>query len=378
MRVAIVHDWLTGMRGGEKVLEVFCELYPQADIFTLLHVPGSVSQTIESHKIFTSFVQRLPFARKHYRSFLPLFPVAIEKFDLNAYELVLSISHCVAKGVITPPETCHISCVLSPMRYVWDLYHDYFGKDRAGVLSRKITPFFATYLRAWDVTSSARVDQFVAISSYVAKRIRKYYRRDAAVIHPPVETDRFRIAGKPRGNFHLVVSALVPYKRIDLAVKAANRLGFRLLVIGKGPQEKYLRKMAGRNVEFLGYQPDEVVARCYSDCKALIFPGKEDFGIVSLEAMASGRPVIAYGRGGALDTVVPLNAHSSAGSSPAPTGIMFYEQTVDALCEALKTFEENSDRFDPAAMRRHALKFDRSVFKKKIDRYLKKVLSAWR
>lgn len=370
MKVAIVHGWLTWHRGGEKVLEVFCELYPQADLFTLLHIPGSVSDTIENMNIHTSFIQRLPFARKRHRWYLPLFPTAIEKFNLTGYDLVLSISHCVAKGVIPLPEACHISYILTPMRYVWDLYDDYFGREKTGLFSRRLIPFFANYLRMWDVTSSARVDAFVAISSYVAQRVRKFYRRDAEIIHPPVDTEKFRISSKPPDDYYLVVSALVPYKRVDLAVEAFNSLGLELRIIGTGPERKRLRKMARKNVKFLGWQKDEIVAQHYQNCKALIFPGKEDFGIVPVEAMASGRPVIAYGRGGILDTVVPLRESGRKVSSPSPTGLFFDKQSVEAICEAVRLLEKNVERFDAAAIRKHALRFDRKVFKKKIAEHI--------
>ena len=376
MRVAIVHDWLYVMRGGEKVLEVFCELYPQADLYCLFHVPGSVSQTIEQMKIHTSFINRLPLARKHHRWFLPLFPTAIERFNLANYDLILSSSHCAAKGVIPPPESCHISYVLTPMRYVWDLYDDYFG--RAGFFSRKLIPFFANYLRTWDVSSSARVDSFVAISTYVAKRIKKFYRRDAVVIHPPVDTDKFNPSGKPPEDFYLAVSGLVPYKRVNLAVEAFNELGLPLRIIGTGPEEKRLRKSAKKNVRLLGWQPDSVIAQHYANCKALVFPGKEDFGIVPVEAMASGRPVIAYGRGGVEDTVVALRERAPDETTGMPTGVFFDEQSAASLCEAVRFFEKDSERFDPAAIRKHALKFDRVTFKKNIADFIEREFCQFR
>jgi glycosyltransferase involved in cell wall biosynthesis len=372
MKVAIVHDWLTGMRGGEKVLEVFCELYPRADLYCLFHIPGRVSETIERMKIRTSFIQRLPFLQTRYRWYLPLFPAAVERFNLSRYDLVISSSHCVAKGAVTAPDACHISYVYTPMRYMWDLYEDYFGKGRAGFLTRRLVPLFAARLRAWDVSSSARVDSFVAISEHIAARIGKYYRRKAAVIYPPVDTERFRPSGRAPEGFYLVVSALVPYKRVDLAVEAFNSLGAQLRVIGTGPEEKKLRKLANSNVKFLGYQSDEIVAQHYADCRALIFPGKEDFGIVPVEAMASGRPVIAYGRGGARETVVLLAAGAPGRTPTSPTGILFEEQSAGALCEAVMLFERNSHKFDPAAMRQHSLKFDRGIFKKNIAQYIEK------
>lgn len=386
MKVAIIHDWLTGMRGGEKCLEVFCELFPGADLFTLIHVKGSVSPTIEAMNIKTSFVQRLPFSQKRYRNYLPLFPLAVESFNLKGYDLILSSSHCVAKGVIPPPDCCHISYVYSPMRYVWDMYFDYFGGRRGGWMMGAVLPLVANYLRTWDVTSSDRVDSFIAISEHVANRIKKYYRRDAKVIHPPVETKRFKIS-KDGDNFYLIVSALAPYKRIDLAIQAFNRLGYPLKLIGSGQDEKKLKSMALPNIQFLGWQLDEVVAEYYARCKALVFPGEEDFGITPLEAQASGRPVIAYGRGGVLETVVPLSGSQREGSrskgtagadarKPVETGVFFYDHSVEGLIQAVRIFEENQGLFDQRAIRRHAIKWDRSVFKKNVKAAISRIVDA--
>lgn len=377
MKTAIVHDWLTGMRGGEKVLEVFCELYPDADLYTLIHLPGSTSKTIESMSIKTSYLQRIPGIAKRYRSFLPLFPHAIEGFDLNGYDLVLSSSHCVAKGVIPYPGTLHISYIHSPMRYVWDLYQEYFGKDMTGWLSRKAISVFAHYLRMWDVTSSARVDHFIANSGHVARRVEKYYRRTADVIYPPVDCSRFNVSGGP-GDFYLIVSAFAPYKRLDIAIESFNSLGLPLKIIGEGQDGKRLRGLARQNIEFLGWQKDDFIKECYSGCKALLFPGVEDFGIVPVEAMASGRPVIAFAKGGALETVVPLNKPavgacdytSAQEAEEKPTGIFFYEQTVESLIGAVRVFEENRDRFDKNDIRNHSLGFDRGIFKERISNYV--------
>lgn len=372
MKVAIIHDWLTGMRGGEKVLEVFCELYPDADLYTLIHIPGSTSMTIEPMNIKTSYLQDIPGISKHYRSFLPLFPHAIEGFDLRGYDLVLSSSHCVAKGVIPPPGAMHISYIHSPMRYVWDLYHEYFGSDRSGWLSRKAISVIAHYLRMWDVTSSARVDHFIANSNHVARRIEKYYRRSADVIYPPVDCSRFSISEKD-DDFYLIVSAFAPYKRLDIAIEAFNNLGLPLKIIGDGQDEKGLKGLARPNIEFLGWKKDDVLKEHYSKCKALIFPGVEDFGIVPVEAMASGRPVIAYGKGGVLETVVPLNqseVRSQKSEERSPTGVFFNEQTVDALIWAVKFFEENQDRFDKKEIRAHSLNFGKEIFKEKIRTYI--------
>jgi glycosyltransferase involved in cell wall biosynthesis len=359
VRVALIHDWLTGMRGGERCLEVFCELFPDADLFTLLHVPGSVSHPIENRRIATSFIQRFPAAEEGYRYLLPLFPWAIERFDLSGYDLILSASHCVAKGVRVPAQTLHLCFCFTPMRYVWDRYDDYFGA-RASWGARLLMPPVARALRRWDRGTAARVHHFVAISRFVAERIERCYGRSAEVIYPPVDVRRFRLAEEPE-EFYLVVSALTPYKRVDLAVEAANDLGVRLVVVGSGPEAPRLRALAGPTVELLGWRSDDEVAELYARCRALLFPPVEDFGIVPLEAMASGRPVIALGRGGVRETVVPLD-----GDGDAPTGVFFPEQTVDSLIEAIRRFEANAHRFDPKALRARAETFDRPVFKERI------------
>jgi glycosyltransferase involved in cell wall biosynthesis len=361
MKVAIVHDWLTGMRGGERCLEVFCELFPEAHLYTLLYIPGSVSSTIEKIPIKTSFIQNLPFSKKSYRKYLPLFPMAIERFNLKGYDLIISCSHCVAKGIIPSPGSLHISYMLTPMRYAWDMYSEYFGEDK-----NRIIPFFIHYLRMWDVTSSQRVDHFICISRHVANRIKKFYRREAEVIHPPVETNRFSLEDE-KEDFFLVVSSFASYKRIDLAIETFNRLGYSLKIIGSGPEEKRIKSMARSNVEFLGWQPDEVVANCYSKCRALIFPGEEDFGIVPLEAMASGKPVIAYGRGGALETVIPFDSKEDFRGN-APTGLFFHEQNLDSLSDAVERFCKIEREFDPVAIRNHTLQWDRDIFKERIKK----------
>ncbi len=350
------------MRGGERCLEALCELFPGAPLFTLLHVPGSVSPVIENRRIVTSFVQRLPRAAERYRHYLPLFPLAIRRLDLRGYDLIVSMSHCVAKGVRVPPGALHLCHCFSPMRYVWERYDDYFGA-RAGLATRLAAPPVAAALRRWDRRTQG-VHHFVANSRYTAARIRDLYGRDADVIHPPVDVQRFAPAAET-GDYYLVVSALVPYKRVDLAVEAANRLRRRLLVVGTGPEAARLAALAGPTVSFLGWRPDAEVAQLYARCRALLFPGVEDFGITPLEAAAAGRPTIALARGGALETMVGLDA----GDAP-PTAVFFETPTAEALVAAIRAFEAAEGRFDPKALRARAELFDRPAFKQRLFQWI--------
>jgi glycosyltransferase involved in cell wall biosynthesis len=361
-----VHDWLTGMRGGERCLEVFCELFPEAPLFTLLHVPGSVSPLIERRRIVTSFVQRLPGAASRYRQYLPLFPAAVRGLSLTGYDLVISLSHCAAKAVRVPPGALHLCYCFTPMRYVWDLEDDY--TRGAGWLTRTALPPLAAALRRWDRRTGG-VHDFVAISQHIADRIHRVYGRDAEVIYPPVDIARFQPAPSP-DNYYLVVSALVPYKRVDLAVAAATRLGRRLLVVGTGPEEARLRTMAGPAVSFLGWRPDTEVAELYARCRAVLFPSMEDYGIVPLEAAAAGRPTLALGRGGALETMVGLDD----GREP-PTAVFFSKPTVESLIGAVRSFEKAAHRFEPAALRARAARFDRPLFAERVREYVER---RWR
>ncbi|UCF65904.1 MAG: glycosyltransferase [bacterium] len=370
MKVAIVHDWLTGKRGGEKVLEVLCEIFPRAPIYTLLYNPGSVSETIESHEIYCSFIDKLPFKKRKYRHYLPLFPTAIEQFNLKDYQLIISSSHCVAKGIIPGPDSLHLSYLHTPMRYVWDMYHDYFGPGQVGKISGKIIPVFANYLRSWDVSSSCRVDWFAANSRHVANRIRKYYRRDAQVIHPPVETSLFKVH-QTHDDFDLVVSALVPYKRVDLAVLAYNEMGRKLVIIGDGPERKNLLKVAKPNIQFLEWQSHQELIHHYSKCRALIFPGEEDFGIVPVEAMSCGKPVIAFARGGALETII--DADRSQGKKG--TGILFSAQNTENLIQAVKKSDAVS--WDSDFIYEHAKKFDREKFKSDLQYFIEQKVTLY-
>jgi glycosyltransferase involved in cell wall biosynthesis len=373
-KVALVHDWLTGMRGGERCLEVFCEIFPHADLFTLLRRPGAVSPTIERMSIHTSWLQYIPGVGRYYRYLLPLLPLAIQQFRLAQYDLVLSSSHAVAKGVPCRDHALHVCYCFTPMRYIWDQSHIYFPRPRFSRLSWAFLQAVFRRLRAWDVKTAHGVDEFIAISHHVAAKIGAYYNRSATVISPPVNCGFFKPDSAQRrhdASFYLLVSALVPYKRVDLAVEAFNRLRLPLVVIGTGPERQRLERIAAPHIRFLGWQPDEVVREYYRRCWALIFPGEEDFGIVPLEAQACGRPVIAFGKGGALETVIALN-HTTVERRPdaASTGVFFYEPTVEALCDAVSVFQQHATAFNPEAMRGNALRFNRPVFTNKIKDFL--------
>ncbi|MCB9913684.1 MAG: glycosyltransferase [Planctomycetes bacterium] len=366
MKIALVHDWLTGMRGGEKVYEFLCRLYPQADRYALVHQPGAVSSVIEGPGVRTSWLQHLPGGRRFYRYYLPILPMLAETLDLEAYDLVISSSSCAAKGVLTRPDALHVSYVHSPMRYAWDLSHHYFPTSNP--VHRWVTPFLLAALRMWDVTSAQRVDRFIANSSFVAQRIRKYYRRSATVIHPPVDTSRFAGASE-RGDAYLAVGALVANKGVDLLVEAFNRTRRPLRIVGTGPLERRLRRAARDNVTFLGWLSDEELVREYRSCRAFVHGAVEDFGIAPVEAAAAGKAVIALGRGGVLDSVVPR------GGAAAPTGVLFAERSADALCAALAEYEAHEDEFEPAALRAWAARFDEEVTREALLAF---VDQAWR
>ena len=362
LRVALVHDWLTGMRGGEKCLEVLCEMFPRADLHTLVHRRGSVTRAIEERTVRESWIARLPGGRSHYRWFAPLYPLAIESFDLSAYDLVVSTSHCVAKGALTRADTLHVCYCFTPVRYFWDLYPEYFGPGRGSALTRAFAPPLAHYYRLWDRVSADRVDVFVADSSHVRDRIAKHYRRPSKVIYPPVETSFFTPAPPgtsappgPDAPF-LIVSALVPYKGVERTIRVASRLGLPLRVVGTGPELNRLRSLAGATVRFDEWLPMEDLREAYRGCRALIQAHEEDFGIAPLEAMACGRPAIALRRGGAAEVVAP------------GTGILFDEPTEESLATAIREFE--SSRFDPQALRRHAQSFDRAEYSSRMKALL--------
>ena len=364
VKVAIVHYWLIGMRGGEKVVEALCGLYPDADIYTNVYDPARIAPGITSHRVRTTFVNRMPFARRLYRFYLPWMPVALEQLDLRAYDLVISLESGPAKGIIPPLDGVHVCYCLSPMRYAWDMYHDYL--ESFGWLTRRAMRPLMHYFRLWDRVSADRVDHFITLSQHTRRRIRKFYRRDAEILPPPVETTRFAPTDE-RGGFYLVAGQMECYKRVDLAVEACNRLGRRLVVIGEGPEFRRLRRLAGPTVEFLGWQSDERLAWHYARCTALLFPGVEDFGIVPIECMASGRPVIAYGRGGALDYVVD-----------GTTGTLFAEQTADSLVAAIERYEASANAFVPARLVEHAATFSRDQFCRRFSEAIARVLAEQR
>jgi glycosyltransferase involved in cell wall biosynthesis len=369
------------MRGGEKCLEVLCRRYPDAPLFTLLHRPGSTSPAIERMEIRTSFLQRLPGAMRHYRYLLPLMPTAIERFVVPSdADVVVSSSHAVAKNIIVPDGVPHVSYCHTPMRYAWDQRADYFLSDatqRTSLVAAARRPLAAARdaildrIRDWDCRASDRVTHFVANSHTIATRIRNCYDRDSVVIYPPVDTEFYTPSDEPRDESYFCISALVPYKRIDLAIQACNRLGRRLVVIGDGPQRERLKRLAGPTVTLLGRQSDEAIRQHYRRCRAMLFPGREDFGITPLEAQACGMPVIAFGQGGACETVVAPDTVSSP--SRAGTGWFFGEQTTDALARAIIEFEDQPERFNAAAARRQAERFGARRFERELTAYIEQV-----
>lgn len=365
MKVALIHDWLPFMGGAERVLTNFLELYPESPIYTTIANRERLDYPLNEADIRTSDLQKGKRNIDNHRKLFPFMPTAIENFNLNEYDIVLSSSSSVAKGVITNPNTMHICYCHSPMRYGWEFSYEYAGKMAGGnKLKNKVLGYFLSGMRLWDNVSSDRVDYFIANSENVARRIWKHYRRESVVIHPPVRCKLFKPSDIDEDYF-LILSRLQEYKRIDIAIEAFNKNGLPLVIIGDGPDREKLEKMANSNIKFLGRQADDIIKEYYSKCRAFIFPGEEDFGITPLEAQASGRPVIAYGKGGALETVVK-----------DVTGVFFYEQTSDALNIALKEF--NKMKFDKMKIREHAEKFDEAIFKRKIESYINKCYSEFK
>lgn len=387
LRVALVHDWLTGMRGGEKCLELVCRAFPDADLFTLLYLPGRTSPDIERMRITTSFLQRFPKIAQWYRWSLPLMPRAIEQLEIPAdVDVVVSFSHAVAKSIRVPPGVPHLCYCFTPMRYAWHLRHEYFGPREAagvagriwqatgGLLASAVRNKILDHLQQWDRRTASRVTRFIAISRTIEERIRECYGRDSTVIFPPVDTEFYTPADVPREDFYLVVSALVPYKRIELAIAACNRLQKRLVVIGHGPCQSRLSALAGPTVHLAGWRSNDEIRNYLQRCRALLFPGLEDFGIAPVEAQACGAPVIALGRGGATETVLP------AGHRCAGTGVFFDEPNVDSLTAAIEWFERHPEAFDPELARRQACKFSIARFRHQLlsQIYLAGGTSSWR
>lgn len=383
MHVALVHDWLTGMRGGEKCLEVFCRIFPHADLFTLLHAPGKLSPTIERMNIRPSFLQRIPGIDRHYRYWLPIMPLAIESFDFRGYDLVVSLSHCVAKSVRVPVGVPHVCYCFTPVRYAWHMRDAYFGGNRDAGASwqvglrgvvRAVTgaarDLLLADLRRWDRSTARRVTDFVAISQTVQERIRECYGRKSVVIYPPANVEFYTPAPRRREDFYLCVSAFAPYKRLDLAIEACNRMGRQLVIVGSGQAEAALRRMASPMTRFLGWQTDDQIRDLYRRCRALLFPGVEDFGIVPVEAQACGAPVIALGNGGATETII------APGHALDPTGIFFSEQSVESLTSAIEAFESMRGRFHAQAARANAVQFSAERFHAELVRLLHDVSGA--
>ena len=373
LRVAIVHYWFVGRSGGERVVESLAEIFPQADLFCLVVDRSTLSPILQTRKLQTSFLQHVPGATKFHRHFLFLQPLALEQFDLSNYDLVISSESGPAKGVITSSRTCHVCYCHSPMRYIWEMYPQY--RRSMGLLVGFVFSLTAHYMRLWDHASASRVDYFVANSRFIASRILKYYGRDSTVIHPPVEVTAGRITGQ-RGDYYIAIGRLVDYKRFDLAIAACTKLARPLKIIGVGPQERALRRMAGPTVEFLGGVGDDELRQHLAGCRALLFPGEEDFGIVPVEAQSFGKPVIAYASGGVMETVRGISPNSPQPENP--TGVFFKEQSVSDLTAAMLGFESIEHEFRPETIREHSLQFDSAIFKQRISEFIASSLRDFR
>ena len=391
MKVALIHDWLTGMRGGERALLAFCELFPDADLYTLVQVPGATDPIIERRRVRTSLIQSLPFPGQLYRHYLPLFPIAIEQFDLDGYDLVLSTSHCVAKSVVVPGRTRHVCYCLTPMRYAWDQFDAYFGPARVGAITTAVMRPIMAAMARWDRATEGRVHRYLAISQYVARRIALYYNRQSTIVFPPVDTTFYTPApgegdtiaapseqGQParvegpalserqqlaRVEGFLVVSALVPYKRVELAIDAARLARVPLTIVGDGPERPRLEALADHHITFLGWRSNEEIRTLYRSAIATILPGEEDFGIVPVESQACGRPVVALGRGGVLDTVID-----------GETGVLVQDDTAASLAEGLQHAATRS--WDGRRIRQHAERFSRDRFSREIMTIVDDVMAA--
>jgi len=373
LRVAIVHYWFIGHTGGERVVEALAKIFPQADIFSLVVDHSTLTPILQNRKMRTSFLQRIPGAKKFHRHLLFLQPFALEQFDLSDYDLVISSESGPAKGVITSSKTCHICYCHSPMRYIWDMYPEY--RRGMGLLVRSVFSLTAHYIRLWDHASASRVDYFVANSGFVASRIRKYYGRESTVIHPPVDVSAGTISGQQNG-YYIAIGRLVDYKRFDLAIAACTELGRQLKIIGAGPRERNLRRMAGPTVEFLGRVTDAELRKNLAGCRALLFPGEEDFGIVPVEAQSFGKPVVAYASGGVLETVRGFVPNEAVWENP--TGVFFTERSPSGLMKAMLEFEAREHDFRPEIIRQHSLQFDSAIFKRRISEFIASAIKDFR
>ena len=375
LRVAIVHHWFISRAGGERVVDTIASIFPAADLFTLFLDKEKLPPALLKHKITTSFLDKSRFARRAHRHFLPFYPLAVETLDLSGYDLVITSDSGPMKGVLTDPESTHICYCHSPMRYLWDGHSAY--RRRMSPVTQAIFGLASHYVRNWDYAAAQRVDHFIANSNYVAGRIRKYYRRDSTIIHPPINTSQSFLAAK-HDDYYLAVGRLVPYKRTDILIDACCKLGRRLVIVGDGPEMRGLKKRSRQNVEFLG-EVDEVQLRSvYAGCRALLFAADEDFGMVPLEAQSYGRPVIAFGKGGSLETVVgayPPLREREAGAATGITGVFFPEQTADSLAGAILSFESAEEIFVPEQIQLHARRFDTAIFVDRMRKYISGIVA---
>jgi glycosyltransferase involved in cell wall biosynthesis len=373
MRVAIVHHWFISRAGGERVFDAIASIFPTADVFTLFLDRRKMPRALQQRKITTSFLDKIPAAQKVHRHLLPFYPLAVEMLDLSGYDLIITSDSGPMKGVLTDPHSTHICYCHSPMRYLWDGYTAYHRS--MSPLAQSVFGITSHYVRNWDYSAAQRVDHFIANSHYVAARIGKYYRRKSTVIHPPIDTSNGYLANK-HGDYYLAVGRLVPYKRTDILIDACRKLGRKLVIVGEGPERKKLEKYSPKEVEFLGGLNDSELGTAYAHCRALLFAADEDFGMVPLEAQSYGRPVIAFGKGGSLETVRGIfdpNHGQIANEDTAVTGLFFREQTADSLAEAILSFESSEDVFIPLDIQLHARKFDTSVFLDRMRKYIKHV-----
>ncbi len=365
MKIALVHDFLVKLGGAERVLKILADMYPEAPIYTLLYDEDICGKVFPSSRVRPSFLQKLPKAlRKRQKYLLPLMPRAIESFDLSGYDLIISSNSAYAHGILASSSSQHICYCHSPMRYAWDYTHEYMQEQHAGRFKTYMANRMIHNIRLWDQLAADRVDTYIANSNHVRKRIRKYYRKESVILYPPVDTRRFK-PQKEHNNYYLIVSTLSPYKKIDLAVQLFNKIGKELIIIGSGSQYEYLKSIAASNVHVMGFKDDETVKKYMEGCRALIFPGEEDFGITPVEAMACGKPVLAYGKGGTLETVVP-----------GVTGEFFYEPTVESMEDGLGRMIINEPNYSPTKIHKHAVQFSTQKFEENFREFIKKNVLA--